>query len=96
MPRQNEKQDVSQGQSPSPSGGYTIYIRFSSEKDLDRIDRASAILRIFHGSIPVHFFYEKERKNLLVPEKLFASSDLYLKEILERYFGKENVVYKQV
>lgn len=96
LPREKSNQEKPQEQGTSFSGGYTIYIRFSSEKDLDRIDRASAILRIFHGSIPVHFFYEKERKNMLVPEKLFASSDLYLKEILERYFGKDNVVYKQV
>ncbi len=74
----------------------TIYIRIPSEDDKDKTERASAILRIFHGPVPVHFFYEKERKNVLVPEKLFASRDLYLKDVLERYFGKENVVYKQV
>ena len=72
----------------------TIYLRLPSETDSSLVERISAILRIFHGSIPVHFYYADTNKNVLVPEKLFASSEPYLKEVLEKNLGDKNVVYK--
>ena len=70
-----------------------LYLRFKSEED-EIIPRISATLRIFHGNIPVHFYYSDKKKNVLVPESLFASSEPYLKTVLEKYLGLENVVYK--
>ena len=71
----------------------TIYLRFNSENDMN-IEKISAVLRIFHGNIPVHFYYADQKKNVLVPESLFASSEQFLKSVLEEKLGPENVVYK--
>lgn len=70
-----------------------LYLRFNSEEEM-LIARVSAILRIFHGNIPVHFYYSDQKKNVLVPETLFASSEPYLKTVLQGLLGTENVVYK--
>ena len=71
-----------------------LYLRFDSEEEKILINRVSAILRIFHGNIPVHFYYSDIKKNVLVPEALFASSEPYLKTVLQNLLGTENVVYK--
>ena len=71
-----------------------LYLRFNSEEEKILINRVSAILRIFHGNIPVHFYYSDIKKNVLVPEALFASSEPYLKTVLQNLLGTENVVYK--
>ena len=70
-----------------------LYLRFDSEEE-KVINRVSAILRIFHGTIPVHFYYSDIKKNVLVPETLYASSEPYLKTVLQNLLGTENVVYK--
>ena len=79
----------------SPKGNDTLklYLRFLTEED-ELVQRVSATLRIFHGSIPVHFYYSDKKKNVLVPESLFASTEPYLKTVLEKILGPENVVYK--
>jgi len=76
------------------TGNVVLYLRLPSENDTDLVERISAILRIFHGSIPVHFYYSDSRRNILVPEKLFASTEPYLKEVLVKILGDKNVVYK--
>ena len=74
-------------------GTKAIYLRFASQDD-PRLEVVSAVLRIFGGTVPVHFYYEREKQHVLAPSRLFACEDPALRKALEKRLGSENVVYK--
>ncbi len=71
----------------------TIYLRFSSRDDA-RIDRISALLRLFSGQIPVHYYYSDTKQQVIVPQSMYADDSEGLRNRLCRVLGEENVVYK--
>ena len=71
----------------------TVYLRFSG-KDDKNIERISALLRLFSGSLPVHFYYQDTKQQVLVPRSMFAEEGDYLKNRLIDLLGNSNVVYK--
>ncbi|MBQ9960193.1 MAG: hypothetical protein IJP01_07525, partial [Oscillospiraceae bacterium] len=90
-PQPNETQTEPQrGIQP---GTKAIYLRFASQDD-PRLEAVSAVLRIFGGTVPVHFYYEREKQHVLAPSRLFACEDPALRKALEKRLGSENVVYK--
>ena len=71
----------------------TVYLRFSNSNDI-LIGRITALLRLFPGSIPVHFYYQDTKQQVLVPESMYAEEGEYLKNKLIKVLGDKNVVYK--
>lgn len=71
----------------------TLYLRFSGVAD-PRIERVSALLRIFSGKLTVHFYYNDTRKNVIVPSEMFCDTGELLRNRLVELLGPENVVYK--
>ena len=71
----------------------TVYLRFSSRDDA-RIDRISALLRLFSGQIPVHYYYSDTKQQVIVPQSMYADDSEGLRNRLCRVLGEENVVYK--
>ena len=71
----------------------TVYLRFTGKDDA-RIERVTALLRLFSGQIPVHFYYSDTKQQVIVPQSLFADDSEGLKNRLCRVLGEENVVYK--
>ena len=49
---------------------------------------------LFSGNIPVHFYYQDTKQQLLVPESMYAQDGEYLKNKLIEFLGEPNVVYK--
>jgi len=76
-----------------PSKPKTVYLRFQHSDDV-MINRISALLRLFSGNIPVHFYYQDTKQQLLVPESMYAQDGEYLKNKLIEFLGEPNVVYK--
>ena len=88
--------DNVQGSQPAPPDKdkkKTVYLRFTG-KDDTRIERITALLRLFSGQIPVHFYYSDTKQQVIVPQSMFADDSEGLKNRLCRVLGEENVVYK--
>jgi DNA polymerase-3 subunit alpha len=86
-------QSAKTGHNEEPSGTQTVYLRFSSRED-KIIDRITALLRLFSGDIPVHFYYQDTKQQVLVPRTMFAEEGDFLKNKLINLLGSSNVVYK--
>jgi len=71
----------------------TVYLRFDS-KDDSRVSRTSALLRLFSGKNPVHFYYQDTKQQVIVPQSMYADDSEGLKQRLCRILGESNVVYK--
>ena len=88
--------DNVQGSQPAPPDKdkkKTVYLRFTGKDDA-RIERITALLRLFSGQIPVHFYYSDTKQQVIVPQSMFADDSEGLKNRLCRVLGEENVVYK--
>lgn len=70
-----------------------IYLKFSGETD-PNIPRVTALLQIFSGDTPVHFFYADTRENLRAPRNLWAYAEPALVGELQELLGAENVIIK--
>lgn len=70
-----------------------IYLKFS-DKDDPYVARITALLNIFGGDTPVHFFYADTRENLLAPRQLWAQAEPALLDELTEILGPENVIIK--
>ncbi|MBR5502621.1 MAG: DNA polymerase III subunit alpha, partial [Oscillospiraceae bacterium] len=90
VPAQPVPQQPQQGIQP---GVKAIYLRFRSRSD-ERLEMTASLLRIFGGTVPVHYYFEQEKEHVLAPSKLYASEDPALRKALEKRLGSENVVYK--
>ena len=71
-----------------------LYLRFESGDD-PRIRNITALLSLFGGEVPVHFYYTKEKKHILAPQSLYASCSDELMPRLVKFLGAENVVLKR-
>ena len=70
-----------------------LYLKLTDRND-PRIDRVTALLTIFSGSVPVHFFYADTRENIRIPQKLWIKPHSLLSEELSEVLGEENVILK--
>ena len=89
----NSQNNIDQKEDATPTKPRTVYLRFQNSNDA-MIDRISALLRLFSGNIPVHFYYQDTKQQLLVPESMYAQDGEYLKNKLIEFLGEPNVVYK--
>ncbi len=71
----------------------TVYLRLKSRSD-ERMERVSALLRLFSGRNPVHIYYSDTKQQVIVPQSMFADDSDGLRQRLCRVLGEENVVYK--
>ena len=71
----------------------TVYLRLEGRDD-PRMERISALLRLFSGQNPVHIYYQDTKQQVIVPQSMFADDSDGLRERLCRVLGEENVVYK--
>lgn len=78
---------------PATAAVKAVYLRFSGTSD-GRIERCSSLLRILSGPVPVHFYYEDTKKNVLVPQSLFCDGSDALRQRLNAVLGESNVVFK--
>lgn len=70
-----------------------IYLKFSDKQD-PFVPRITALLSIFTGNTPVHFFYADTRENLLAPRNLWAGPEPALIGELQEMLGADNVIIK--
>ena len=70
-----------------------LYLKIDNIKD-SRIERITALLSIFQGSVPVHFFYADTRENVRVPRALWVTPHSLLTEELKSLLGGDNVILK--
>ncbi len=74
-----------------------LYIRFKSLQDEKKKRQALLeVLKVHHGTTPVIIYDEKTQQQKAFKEKYFINMTDKLSEILEKMFGHDNFMLKNV
>ncbi len=70
-----------------------IFLRFDSKND-EKIKKAEQYISIFDGNVPVYYYYNDEKKYVLLPKEKFVFENEPLLKELKNLLGDDNVVSK--
>ena len=74
-----------------------LYIRFQAlAEEAKKLEALQKVLKQYHGNIPVIIYDQKTKKQHPFKKEFHAAEHPELFEILEKMFGKENIVLKNV
>lgn len=76
----------------SPKAG--LYLKFPG-KESELVQRASNVLFVFEGQVPVYFYFGDTGKYLRTPESYWIAPNEVMLGELRRMLGEENVAYKK-